>query len=184
MEDKNQSIIALVVIGACMVALTILSSNSTVAQNDPDVYPPNMGQVMTAAMNGINDDIEIKNSTVASLGIDAIEMFDDDLAAADQVKLLQQNIMIHNTHASQFVCWMSTTWGSTCALEFDQLVDAGAPRSHVSVCNGGTKTTAEGMVQPGQSREIRLDGTRRPCIVGSAASTTYQTERWTSRGRE
>jgi len=86
-----------------------------------------------------------------------------------QTDAFTQEITIRNTHASQSLCYGLLSWataGATCTLK--------CAASALTCSGAGTDGL---LLTSGQTVQRRYDGTSCICLVGSAAATTYQTER-------
>jgi len=126
--------------------------------------PPNASSRLDQVLQtGLSADPARLNST--ALGTTPTDAIGTDLPAASQVDSVTQQIVVTNLEGAGNICVGSTTWALTCAA--------------LSVnCTLGN--AAMGSVVPaGQARTFRYDGTRRPCIVGSAANMDVQSERVT-----
>ncbi len=130
---------------------------------------PTSSQVLSAAMWGIDvSALQTKNESDEALGTTPIEAIDTDLAAADQVENVSQNLYICNTHATANMCAGGDTWAGACG--------AGDV-----TCLTGASTDGV-LIKAGVCRALRFLGTERPCVVSDTASTTYQVERVTYAG--
>lgn len=83
-----------------------------------------------------------------------------------------QEMTVRNLHATNALCYYGISWsaggGSTCALKC-------AASANTCTAGGGA---ANGVYLPAGSKEThRYNGTNCVCVVASAASTNFQTER-------
>jgi len=133
------------------------------------VRPPSMSEVMTAAMNGMNTVSTTKNENDEALSTTPLEALDSDPATSLRTINIQQNIVIHNLDGTNHICLGLTTWADACG--------AGD-----MTCMSGAATDGW-LIKAGTSRSIRIDGSVRPCIQGTAAVSSYQVERSVVKGR-
>lgn len=130
---------------------------------------PTMPAVIGAAMWGIDfSELDTKNDQDEALSTTPLEALDTDLASAEQDESYSQNLYVCNDDADDNLCVGATTWADTCGA------------GDITCMSGAT--TDGNLVKPGQCRPLRYQGTERPCIVGTAAISSYQVERITYKG--
>lgn len=132
---------------------------------------PTANQVLTAAMWGIDfSELDSKNENDESLSTTVIEALDNDLAASEQNEAHSQNLYVCNHDSAAYMCIGSDTWAGSCG-------------SGDVTCRSGAVTDGA-VIKPSSCRSLRLLGTERPCMVGTAAVSGYDVERVTNKGTE
>jgi len=114
-------------------------------------------------------DIE-RNTADASVGTTETEAVTANIASGYRNKNSVQVVTITNKHASQNICFFNVDFSdgdnncaTTCAAE--------------TVTCDGTAATDGSYVLPGTQRTFTLYGDQCPCVVGSAATTTFSADR-------
>lgn len=120
---------------------------------------------------GVTEDV-IKHDVV---GTTPTAAFATDLTSTQQTAAYTQEIVIMNTEqmtsGTKNLCFKAIAWsvaGGTCALKC---------AGQTITCTGSGTSTDGIPLLPGQSASRRYDGTSCICVVGSAASTDFFSER-------
>lgn len=136
------------------------------------MVPPDNDKLFTILSKGVGVTEPVVRTT--NVGTTPASAFTTDLVTTplnQQTDAFTQEITIRNTHATQNLCYRPIAWataGLTCTLKCAGIVAT-------LTCTGAS--TDGILLTPGQLVQRRYDGTSCICLVGSAATTTYQTER-------
>ncbi len=136
------------------------------------MVPPDNDKLFTILSKGIGVTEPAIRTT--SVGTTPASAFATDLVTTplnQQTDAFTQEITIRNTHGSQNLCYKGIAWasaGANCTTKCANVVAS-------LTCTGAA--TDGVILTPGQLVQRRFDGTSCMCVVGSAATTTYQSER-------
>lgn len=159
MANKHLIIVALL----ALAAVAALFAQTTVAQVLPTKL--NAADVTTSRGAPVDDD-EWASAGSNALGTTEAFPFAADLTSDQRSALFVQNIRVTNRHASNFVCFFPVDYSAGCATDCPA-----ATRTCSASANDGDA------IAPGASYSISLTGTECPCLVASAASTTFSAAR-------
>lgn len=125
-----------------------------------------IGRLLLPVASG---DIE-RNTAAADVGTTETEAVTASISSGYRNKNSVQVVTVTNKHATQYVCFFNVDWSdgdnncaTTCAAA-------------TVTCNG-TAASDGSYVLPGTQRTFTLYGDQCPCVVGSAASTTFSADR-------
>lgn len=128
--------------------------------------PPNNDKLFTILSKGIGVTEWVLRTT--NVGTTPAGAFATDLTSVQQSDAYTQEMLIQNTHASQNLCVKPIAWSgvTTCTA-----LCAASGYTCSAASTDGWRLVA------GQAQEFRFDGTNCVCVVGSGATTNYQSVR-------